>query len=72
MAAERTVLYWKMEDGPGDGESPDPEDVGPAWVYGPDGGEEPVNEGEWITRTEAQRIASESGYKLQLDDGFDD
>jgi len=34
MATERTVLYWKMEDGPGDGESPDAEDLGPAGSTG--------------------------------------
>jgi hypothetical protein len=37
----------------------------------PDGGEEAVLDGEWITRADAQRIAAESGYELQLDDGFD-
>jgi hypothetical protein len=36
-----------------------------------DGGEEAVLDGEWITRADAQRIAAEGGYELQLDDGFD-
>jgi hypothetical protein len=71
VATKATILYWKMEDGPGEGDVPDPEDVGPAWVYLPEGSEEPVREGEWITRAQAQRIASEHGYELQLDDGFD-
>lgn len=72
MAVNATTLYWKLEDVPvGDGEAPHPEDIGPAWIYRPDGGDEAVLDGEWITRAEAQRIAAESGYELQLDDGFD-
>jgi hypothetical protein len=72
MATNATVLYWKLEDVPeGDGEAPHPADIGPAWIYGPDGSEEPVRDGEWITRADAQRIAGENGYELQLDDGFD-
>ena len=67
-----TILYWKLEDVPaGDGEAPHPEDVGPAWIYRPDGSEEPVHDGEWISRADAQRLAAEGGYELQLDDGFD-
>jgi hypothetical protein len=70
MAVNATTLYWKLEDVPvGDGEVPHPEDIGPAWIYRPDG--EAVLHGERITRADAQRIAAESGYELQLDDGFD-
>lgn len=73
MTNKSTSLYWKLEDVPeGDGESPQPTDIGPAWLYKPDGSEEPVSEGEWITRAEAERIATESGYELQVDDGFDE
>jgi len=61
MAIKATALYWKLEDVPvGDGEAPHPEDIGPAWIYRPDGSEEPVLEGEWITRADAQRIAAEA------------
>ena len=42
--------------------------VGPAWIYPPDGGEEPVRSGEWITRADAEAIAAEHGYDLTLDD----
>ncbi len=67
-----TIPYWKLEDVPaGDGEAPHPEDVGPAWIYRPDGIEEPVLDGEWIRRADAQRIATDGGHELQLDDGFD-
>jgi hypothetical protein len=72
VATKATILHWKLEDVPaGDGEAPRPEDIGPAWIYGPDGGEEAVLDGQWITRAEAQRIAAENGYELQEDDGFD-
>lgn len=65
-------MYWKLEDVPvGDGEAPRPEDIGPAWIYLPGGGEEAVLDGAWISRADAQRIAAESGYGLQVDDGFD-
>ena len=68
MASNAIQLYWKLEDAPeGDGETPHPTDVGPAWIYRPDGSEEPVRNGEWITRADAQRIADESGYELGLD-----
>ena len=66
MATNATQLYWKLEDVPqGDGESPHPTDVGPAWIYPPDGGEEPVRSGEWITRADAEAIAAEHGYDLR-------
>jgi len=72
VAVKATILYWKLEDVPvGDGEAPHPDDIGPAWIYRPDGGEEAVLDGEWITRADAQRIAAENSYELQLDDGFD-
>lgn len=72
MQIRATTLYWKLEDVPrGDGEAPHSEDIGPAWIYQPDGSEEAVRDGEWITRVEAERIAAETGYELQVDDGFD-
>ena len=39
----------------------------PAWIYWPDGSEEPVRNGEWITRADAQRIADENRYELEQD-----
>ncbi len=71
MAAKATILYWKLEDVPvGDGEAPHSEDIGPAWIYLPDGSEEEVLGGEWITRTDAERLAGENGYHVQLDERF--
>ena len=72
MATNATVLYWKLEDvSEGDGEKRHPADIGPAWIYLPDGSEDPVRDGEWITRADAEQLAAENGYELQLDDGFD-
>ena len=62
---------WKSEVSPpeSDGETPDA-DVGPAWIYPPDGSENPVRDGDWSARADAQRLAAEDGYALPLDDGF--
>jgi hypothetical protein len=66
------MLLWKLEGVPvGDGETPHPEDIGPAWIFRPDGGEEALQDGRWITRADAQRIAVDSGYELRIDDGFE-
>jgi hypothetical protein len=67
MTDQPTWLYWKFEDGPEDAENEDPNDVGPAWIDRADGTSEKVNGGEWITRAEAKRLASESGYELNED-----
>ena len=61
---DKATLYWKYEDGPPDAEEDDPNDVRPAWIIEPDGNERDVNEGEWITRAEAKRLASDGGYEL--------
>ena len=45
----------------------DPNDVGPAWLVLGDGTEELINGFEWITRAEARRLASESGYRISED-----
>jgi len=66
---DRTTLYWKYEDGPPEAESDDPNDVGPAWIIEPDGTERDVQNGEWITRAEAVRLAQQQGLQLDLDDG---
>jgi hypothetical protein len=64
---------WKYDDGPEDApEEGSPDDVGPAWIdtYEEDEriSSEQVAQGEWVTRAEAQRLASESGYELAIDD----
>lgn len=59
---------WKWEDGPEEADGDDPNDVGPAWIDRPDGISEKVNGGEWITRSEAERLAADHGYELVTDD----
>jgi hypothetical protein len=71
--AAKPVLYWKMEDGPEDaGPEGSPHDVGPAWLQtqaaAGDVTQEPVNDGEWISRSQALNLASANGYTLNLDD----
>jgi hypothetical protein len=61
-------LYWKFEDGPEDATSPDPNDVGPAWIEFADGQSKAVNSGEWISRAEARRLAKSEGYILEEDE----
>jgi hypothetical protein len=61
---EQATLYWKYEDGPPDATDDTADDVGPAWIIEPDGSERDLQGGEWITRAEAKRIASENGYEL--------
>jgi hypothetical protein len=70
--AERRVVTWKVEDGPEDApEEGSLEDVGPAWLHTFRAGElvdtEPIAGGEWITRSEARRLAEEGGYELSED-----
>jgi len=65
---------WKLEDGPEDTpEQGSPDDVGPAWIdtYATDGGvtTEKVARGDWITRSEAHRLAEADGFELMIDDG---
>ena len=72
VATTNAIVCWKLEDVPvGDGEAPHPDDIGPASIYRPVGGEEAILVGEWIKRADAQRIAAENTYDLQLDDGFE-
>jgi len=68
VADDKIRLYWKFEDGPDDAEDADPRDVGPAWLDYPDGREEKVEKGKWITRETAQKLAADQGYELQLDE----
>src|SRR5438105_4365006 len=70
----KRVLMWKLEDGPEDTpEQGSPDDVGPAWIetYATDGSvtSEKVARGDWITRSEAHRLAEAAGFELMIDDG---
>jgi hypothetical protein len=62
------TLYWKWEDAPTDATEDDPAAVGPAWVIGADGTERNINGGEWITRAEAEELASSNGWALHTDE----
>jgi hypothetical protein len=67
------VLTWKVEDGPEDAPPEgSPNDVGPAWVTLYAGDEElsteQVNDGDWLTRADAERVAAEHGYMFAPDD----
>jgi hypothetical protein len=70
----KRVLMWKLEDGPeGALEQGSPDDVGPAWIetYATDGTvtSEKVPSGDWITRSEAHRLAEANRFELMIDDG---
>ena len=68
MIVAPTRLHWTFEDGPEDTDyDEDPDDVGPARICRSDGTEEQVNGGEWITRAEALRLATQFGYELDED-----
>ena len=72
--AERRILTWKYEDGPEDAPlEGSPDDVGPAWIDTMDGeklvSSEKANDGEWLTRAEAQQLAERNGYVFSADDG---
>jgi hypothetical protein len=70
----KRVLMWKLEDGHEDApEQGSPNDVGPAWIetYTTDGSvsSEKVAAGDWITRSEAHRLAETNRFELMIDDG---
>lgn len=56
------TLYWKWEGVPPGAEQLTPADVGPAWVVEADGAERLINDGEWISRAEAEALAQAGGY----------
>lgn len=57
----RGILYWRREPGaPG-------EDMGTAWVIEPDGMERPVNGGDPISRSEAERLARAGEHMLDAE-----
>jgi hypothetical protein len=58
-------LLWKDEDGPGWPGGGHPAREGPAWIERPDGSLEELNEGAWITRAEATRLAAEKSYAFE-------
>jgi hypothetical protein len=58
-------LLWKDEDGPGWPGGGHPERVGPAWIERENEALEELNEGAWITRAEAERLAAEGRYTFQ-------
>ena len=58
----RGILYWKREGGlPGAG------GVGRAWVIEADGTERDINDGDPISRTEAERLAEAGEYTLDAE-----
>lgn len=58
-------LVWKDENGPGWDGGGHPDRVGPAWVERPDGSLEQLNDGAWIKREEAERLALENDYTFE-------
>ena len=58
----RGILYWKRET-----VTPSGEAVGQAWVIEADGSERPINGGDPITRTEAERLAEKGDYLLDAE-----
>ena len=63
--ADTPSLLWKDEDGPGWPGGVHPDRVGPAWVERPDGSIEELNDGAWINRAEAERLAAEKNYVFE-------
>jgi hypothetical protein len=61
-ASAEAVLYWKYEEDAPDGA--EDEATGPAWITNANGSDESLNEGEWISRARAVRIAAERGIRL--------
>jgi hypothetical protein len=59
----RGIFYWKRETGePGGGEG-----MGRAWVIESDGTERPINDGDPISRSEAERLARVGEYTLDAE-----
>jgi len=62
LRVTRGIFYWKRETG-----TPGSEGFGHAWVIERDGTERPINDGDPITRTEAERLAKVGGYTLDAE-----
>jgi hypothetical protein len=58
----QTVLYWRREAG-----TPDGDGLGVAWVVEADGTERPINGGDPISRTEAERLARVGSHILDAE-----
>jgi hypothetical protein len=52
--------HWKMTRIGAEGE----EREGPAWIVEDDGTEHAIEDGHWITRTQAESLATEKGYSF--------
>ena len=63
--AERGTFYWKRHGF--DAKNEGPNDVGPAWVIETDGSRREINDGGWITRAEAERLAAVGDYTLDAE-----
>jgi hypothetical protein len=60
--ATRGILYWTREV-----VTPSGELFGRAWVIEEDGTERPINGGDPISRTEAERLAKAGNYTLDAE-----
>lgn len=70
MPERRSTLVWKYEDGPADTTVPHPDDVGPAWLMTPGAPDKTIDDGGWITRADATRLAAAKGWCFEADDGL--
>jgi hypothetical protein len=59
---ERGILYWKRE-----AVTPTGEGFGTAWIIEADGTERPINDGDPISRSEAERLAEVGEYTLDAE-----
>jgi hypothetical protein len=62
LVGKRGILYWKRED-----EQLDDQARGRAWVIETDGTERPLNNGDPISRAEAERLARVGEYALDAE-----
>jgi hypothetical protein len=58
----RGTLYWRQES-----VTPSGEAFGRAWVVETNGIERPINDGDPISRVEAERLAEAGDYMLDLE-----
>lgn len=65
--AQRRVLYWKRGTDSPDSYSDALHVLGPAWVIEADGSERPLNDGDWISKAEAERLAAVGGFVLDAE-----
>jgi hypothetical protein len=65
--SDRGTLYWRRESGVIGTKEDAFNEVGPAWVIETDGTKRNINDGEWITRLEAERLAATGEYTLKVE-----